>query len=625
MSSDLIYGFNGKYLDIDLSSGRSKEVRIPKYVLRRFLGGRGLGTYILWRELGRRWGEVDPLSPDNLLVLVTGPLTGYFPGGNKLVVTGKSPLSNGVVGSAVSTDLSVELKACGYDAVVIRGASKDPTYLLITDDGAELRDASKLWGLKSSEFLLALKEELKDVVKGGLSTLPTIYIGPAGESLVRVAAVMSRLTHAAGYGGYGAVMGSKKLKAVVAISRKPLPKVANTSKVKELWFKVIKVVSERTLELRRWGTSPAIWRVGAVTSSEPIRNWREEWHDVKELSHSIFSAFWVKRVWSDWSCPIGCMKLCRVVIDEETYLTDGPDYELGAYLGTNLGVFKPEEIIALSSLIDELGLCGIQAGNTLALVIELMEEGIIREDELGFKVSWGDFKGITKLIELMVRREGLGDLIAEGTYRLAKELSRIKGKDLMKYAVQVKGIAVGAHGVRSGKDYPQPIAYAASVQGGDHTSVAGLPLKSRESETWRVFVDSLGACMFVTYQLSDEELIEYLNAVTGWLVSKDEVYEEIAPRVLTLQRILLLIGGPDIKWDPRVDDDNPPRFYKPLPTGPYKGSTVKREEVKSKLREYYLSLGWDEYGIPTEETLRKLGLEDTIDLVKNIRIRLINY
>ncbi len=609
-------GVNYRYLEVDLSRCSYRVVELPRRVLRDYLGGRGLGTYILWRELGREWGDVDPLSPRNVLVMATGPLTGYFPGGSKLIVTGKSPLSNGVVGSAVSTDLSVELKACGYDALVIKGASKDPTYLLITDEGIEFRDASKLWGLGGTELIKSLSRELVDL---GIYSLPMVYIGPAGESLVRVAAVMSKLTHAAGYGGYGAVMGSKKLKAVIAKSRKPLPKVANSSKVKELWYRVIESVAKKVSEFRMWGTSPAVWRVGAVTSSEPVMNWREEWHDRRELSHNVLSSFWVRKVWSDWSCPIGCMKLCRVVINGETYLTDGPDYELGAYLGPNLGIFNPEELAALSGLIDDLGLCGIQVGNTLGLVLELLSEGVLTKDEVGVDVSWGDFRGVKELIELMVRRVGFGRLMGEGTYRLAKEVSRVKGRDVMKYAVQVKGIGVGAHGVRSGKDYPQPIAYAASVQGGDHTSVAGLPLKSRNSEAWRVLIDSLGICMFVAYQVSDEELINYLNAVTGWFVSTDEVYEVIAPRVLAIQRVLLLIGGPDVRWDPRVDDDNPPRFYEPLPTGPYRGSKVDREEVRKALREYYYSIGWDEYGIPTEETLRKLGLNELIPIANELR------
>lgn len=617
-----MHGVHGKYLEIDLSSERSREVKLPLKVFRMFIGGRGLATYILWKELGSKWEKVDPLGPENLLIIMTGPMTGYYPG-IKLTISGKSPQSNGVVGSTISSEVAVELKAAGYDGIVIRGVAKDPVYIYIEDDKVEIRSAEKLWGKRGLEFLKALRDELCSEPKWGLEPPPpALYIGPAGENKVRTAAVMSKLAHAAGYGGYGAVMGSKKLKAIVVKGNGPLPRIAKPDKLEELKNNVMEKILKQK-GFRQWGTTQGIWSVGYVTSSEPIKNWLEEWHDKLEVSHIVFEGgYWIKNPWADWGCPLACMKVSRAVIGGKEYFTDGPDYEMGAYLGPNLGIFSAKEIVALSALADELGLCGIQTGNVMAFAIELFERGILTVDDVGYELRWGDFNCARKLIEDIAYRRGIGDLLAEGTYRAAVKIKELKGVDVLKYAVQVKGIAVGAHGIRSRKDYPQPIAYAASVQGGDHTSTAGLPKNSRESEIWNVFVDSAVICMFTAFAVDDNTIIEYLNAVTGWAVTREELYNEIGPRILSLQRILLLLGGPDVYWDPRVHDDNPPRFYEPLPTGPYKGSTIQKEEVVKKLREYYAELGWDEYGIPREDTLKKLGLTDAIPLVNKIKSRL---
>jgi len=607
-----LFGSWGRLLRVDLSTGRVSTEEIHPMTYRMYVGGRGLATYLLWRELGRKWRDVDPLGPENILTVLTGPLTGYYPG-IKLVVSGKSPQSGGVVGSAVSSHVAYAIKAAGYDGIVVSGASRDPVYLYVKDDSVEVRDASKLWGLRGLELVRALRDDVG-------RDLPSLYIGPAGENLVRTAAVMARWFHAAGYGGYGAVMGSKRLKAIVVEGSGPLPPVANRDDFAKLRYEVIDKVAARTT-FRRWGTTSGLWRVGYETSSEPIRNWQEEWHNREEFSHApIERKHWVKNPWADWGCPLACMKVSRAVVDGVIYLTDGPDYEMGAYLGSNLGLFEVDKVIALSAIADDLGLCGIQVGNVVGFAVELFERGMLTEDDVGYTLRWGDFKSLKKLLEDIAYRRGFGAVLAEGVYRSAVEIAKRKGlpvEEVLKYAVQVKGIGVGAHGIRSRKDYPQPIAYAASVQGGDHTSVAGLPANSEESEVWSVFLDSAVICMFTSVE--EDTVLKFLNAVTGWSVTKDELYGTIGPRILSLQRILLLLGGPDVRWDPRKHDDNPPRFYEPLPTGPYAGSLVPREEVSKNLVEYYRQLGWDDLGIPTEETLRKLGLYDAVDVVRALR------
>jgi aldehyde:ferredoxin oxidoreductase len=277
-----------------------------------------------------------------------------------------------------------------------------------------------------------------------------------------------------------------------------------------------------------------------------------------------------------------------------------PDYENEAYLGPNLGIFDPGEAIHMSALFDNLGLGAINTANTLGFTAELYQRGILTKEELGFELEWGDADAFTKLAYLITERKGIGDILAEGTYRAARQLGEMKGVNLMPYVVHVKGITIGAHGTRSGKDYTKDHGYAASVQAGDHTSIADDDMEAD-------FTHSAVVCMFA---YSGEILWEYAQAVTGWELTKDRWNQELAPRIMVIQRAALLVAGPDVFWDPDQDDDNPPRYYEPLPTGPYKGQAADRIDMKQKMQKYYSNLGWDERGIPTTERLRELGLED---------------
>lgn len=617
-----MFGMWGRILDVDLNTNTSRVVEVSEDTLKKFIGGRGLAAWLLWSELGRKWEAVDPLGPENLLLVLTGPLTGYYPG-VKLVVSGKSPQSNGVVGSTVSSELAIDLKAAGYDGIVLRGSSETPVYIYVDEGGAQIRDATKLWGLGGLKLVKALNDLLSSELKidKGLDVMPSyIYIGPAGENLVRTSVVMSKLTHAAGYGGYGAVMGSKKVKALVVKGSGPLPPIYDSEKFVKMWRDLLEELRDRMKTFRYWGTTRGLWSTGYKTSSEPIKNWLEEWHNVRSFTHEVLErTCWIRNLWSDWGCPTTCMKVSRVFENGIAYVTDGPDYEMGAYLGSNLGVFDASSVVKLSALADELGLCGIQTGNVLGFAIELFERGYLTQEEVGCELRWGNVECVEKLMKDITYRRGLGEFMAEGTYRAALKLSTLKNVDLLKYAVQVKGVAVGAHGVRSGLDYPQKIAYAGSVQCGDHTSTAGMPVKSTESEAFSAFLDSAVVCIFNTTEV--EKLTAYLNVVTGWSFTEDELYVS-GVRILTLQRILLLLGGPDVFWDPRIHDDNPERFYEPLPTGPKAGEMPKREDVKNELRKYYSELGWDEWGIPKEDTLEELGLNELAGEVGRVRERL---
>jgi len=615
-------GYAGKFLEIDLSKEQIKDITITESVLQAYLGGRGLATKILWDRLGDSWAKVDPLGPNNMFLALTGPMTAIYPGA-RICCSGKSPLSNGTVGSTASTEFAAELKMAGYDGVIVTGKANRPVYILVTDEGGEIRSASHLWGKLGEDTIRILNKEVTEELTKrkpniGLWREPgMIYIGPAGENRVRNAAVMTKICHAAGYGGYGAVMGSKNLKAIVAKGRSKLPEVDAPEAVKLLWKEVHRhLIAENGF--RRMGTGYAGYSVGADTSSEPIRNWQEEWHDERRFGGPSFETrYWVKKLWSDFNCTTSCMKLSCIKTGRwKGDITDMPDYELQAYCGTNLGIFDAGDNIHISTVIDNLGHSGINGPNTMGFAAELYQRGILTKKDLGFELKWGDAAAFEKLAWLIAKREGIGDILAEGTFRAATKISKMKGVDVAPYAVHVKGIEIGAHGTRSDADYTHDISYAANVQGGDHTSVAVDGYSELSSA---VFTDSAVICNFCFFWVPRALVFDFAKAVTGFPITMESWKKENGPRIVALQRALLLLGGPDITWTPIEDDENPPRFYEPLPSGPHKGKTTSRDQVKQKRQVYFETLGWDERGVPKKETLEKLGLNDLEPAMKELR------
>jgi aldehyde:ferredoxin oxidoreductase len=615
-------GYAGKFLEVDLSSETITELILEDNVLEQYIGGRGLATKILWDRLGHKWETIDPLGPENILLILAGPLSGFFPG-CRICVSGKSPQSNGVVGSTVGGEFAVELRSAGYDGIIILGKASKPSYLFITNSKAEIRDASHVWGKEGKQtFTILTREGRKELNKrfplyGEWKEPAVLYIGPAGENQGRMAAVMSKWAHAAGYGGYGAVMGSKNLKAVVAKGTGPLPEVVDMKAMMALTSEVDEV-GYSCDSFRRWGTSAAGYETGNIVSSEPVRNWQEEWHDHRSLGVSKFEhRFWLKRGWADFGCPIGCLKISMVKTGPfKGAIGDNPDYELQAYLGTNLGIFNPDETLYMVSLVDDLGLCGIQVGNALGFAAELYQRGILSKNDLdGIDLKWGDAQAFAALVKKVAFREGIGDLLAEGSYRAAIKIQELKKKDVMQYVVHEKGIAIGAHGVRSGKDWVSDISYPCCVQAGDHTSTAYLPLAHHNSELHTILCDSGVYCFFTTMNLRDNLEFDFLKAVTGWEIGPEEWYGTVARRILHIQRTLLLLGGPDVTWDPKIHDTNPPRFCEPLPSGPYAGKKVEKEKFEESKQEYFEEVGWDKNGLPNSKDLKRLGLEDVDKLI----------
>jgi aldehyde:ferredoxin oxidoreductase len=357
------------------------------------------------------------------------------------------------------------------------------------------------------------------------------------------------------------------------------------------------------------------------TAASPLETGRKKWHDERSFGVDHFERrVWIKRYWGDYGCPTTCLKVACVRDGSlKGAITDNPDYENQAYLGTNLGIFEPEDNVYLVSKADDLGLCGIQCGNVLGFTAELYQRGILTKEDIGFELKWGDTIAFGRLMEIIANRQGLGDILAEGSFRSAVKLGKMKGIDLLPYALHVKGVAVGAHGIRSGLDYVHPAGYATSVQGGDHTSVGdSTPDELAGDLNWG-FLDSAVICGFNVQPENSHLVWEMFRAITGWNITKEDWDKTLGVRMLTIQRTVLLVGGPDYSWIPDKDDDNPPRWYEPLPSGPYKGKVVDRNEVISRKKKYYESLGWDERGIPTVETLKQLNLMELNDILSTIK------
>ncbi len=612
-----MFGYAGKFLEADLSSRTTKDVKFDESILKQYIGGRGLAAKILWDRLGDHWDKVDPLGPENILLLLAGPLTGYYPGA-RVCASGKSPQSNGIIGSTVAGEFPVELRCAGYDGVIITGRASSPVYIYVKDGKAEIRDARHIWGKGRIETTKTLTREIKAELEKKYSRTrewkepAMVYIGPAAENKVRPTAVLAKWTHGAGYGGYGAVMGSKNLKAVAATGTGPLPEAADMERVKVLIEKVCQGCYTNDA-MRRWGTGAAGYTVGADTSSEPVRNWQDEWHDEKQFGVDKFEErVWVKRYWGDFGCPTTCLKVAFVKNGPfKGAISDNPDYELQAYLGTNLGIFTPEENVYLTDVIEDLGFCGIQGGNILGFAAELYQREILTKEDLGgIDLKWGDAKAFAALAEKIAKREGIGDILAEGTYRAALKIGEMKDRNVLQYAVHEKGVAIGAHGTRSGLDFVSPIAYPCSVQAGDHTSAASLPVDGPFSEMSVALMDSAVLCWFNVFAAPKGIVFDFIEAVTGWRVTPRLWYKQMAPRILSIQRAALLLGGPDARWNPKVDDDNPPRFYEPLPSGPHAGRTTDRDKVAEMKVEYYKRVGWTRRGKPRKTVLKKLGLQD---------------
>jgi len=603
-------GICGKLLEIDLTSGKTKNAPISDEMVETYLGGRGLGARLLFDRLP---AKTDPLSPENVLIFLTGPLTATMvPGSSKFVVITKSPLTHGWCDSYSSGRISVELKKAGYDGMVIRGKSNHPCYLRIDDKGVEIREANLFWGRDSFETEKRLRESERDAPVGVSS------IGPAGEKLSRFACINSDLYRQAGRGGVGAVMGSKNLKAIVVKGKRAVG-LHDRKRVIELNRENYQRAKKSVVAQARmkYGT-PLTLNITHTGGILPTKNFQfGTWEKALEKIDSVGVH---KSLISHKAC-LSCFTHCSMItrVSEGKYKgseLEGPEYETLGMFGSNQLIDDLPTIIQANILCDKLGLDTISAGNVIGFIMECFERDLISPGETeGVEIRFGDREASLAAIEMMAYRQGFGDILAEGV----KVISERIGKESDQFAMHVKGMEFPAYEPRGA--FGAALSYAVSPRGACHRRawppakeiLGNYPPYTVEGKAEMVkglydencILHSLLVCDMPAkfIPLSHDDYSKYFEAVTGMPVSKED-FRVIADRIETLIKMFNVREG-----FARKDDALPYRtLHEPLPDGPAKGQFIGEENLNRMLDEYYALRGWDRLGIPREETLKKYQL-----------------
>lgn len=613
-------GYHGKMLRVDLTTQAISNEEIDESFCRRYLGGTGFIAYYLLNEVNP---GVDPLGPENKLIFALGPLTGLSLGGcARHAVGAKSPLTGGIAKSEVGEFWGAQLKRAGFDGIVIEGKAKRPVYLWIHNGEAEIRDAGHLWGMETKETQETIRSELGD------KKVRVAMIGPGGENRVRFACLMHGLFDAAGRGGTGAVMGSKNLKAV-AVRGDTMPAVNDIRAVKRLneWLKENRDMVRGFTDLGTGGPMPRFEILGNL----PVRNFRDSgFPGVDKISaHAVRDTV---RVGMEgcFACPVRCKKTVEVL---DPFQVDraygGPEYETLGALGSACGVENLKAICRGNALCNAYSLDTISTGMTIAFAMECFENGLLTvQDTDGIRLEFGNEDAMLQMIEQIARREGIGDLLAEGSARAAKEI----GKGAENFAIQVKKQELPMHEPRISKSLG--LGYMVNPQGADHMDslidvffsafreqpnviipdavplgFEPVPLDDigprkvalfKFFQAKRMVFDSLVVCDFLPY--SSTQLAELTSAVTGWSTTVME-HMRVAERILTAFRLFNVREG-----FKDSDDALPTRFFSPARVGPLADRSLTMEEMEAAKRYYYRLMGWDEKGVPLPGKLQELGI-----------------
>ncbi len=616
------HGYNGKILRVDLSTSNVSVDEHDDVWYRRYMGGAAMSAYYLLKEL--RPG-IDPLGPDNKLIMAMGVLTGIPVSGNaRSGVGAKSPMTGGIGKSEVGGHFNAELKHAGYDGIIFEGKAPKPVYLWIRDGVAELRDAGHLWGKGVLETEEAIKAEL------GERFARVASIGPGGEKLVRFASVAHDLKDAAGRGGMGAVMGSKNLKAVVARGKIP-PTYADPDTIKALGKAMAEAAPVRARGFHEYGTGAAMTAYN-LAGNIPTRNFQDGYFDNIEPITAVTLKETI-RIGMDacFACAVRCKKVVKV---DEPWAADpkygGPEYEtLGAF-GSSCGIDNLKAIARAHHLCHHYSIDTISTGTTIAFAFELFDRGILTTaDTDGLELRWGNADAMLKLLEMIGERQGIGDVLAEGTRMAARRI----GKGAEEFAIHSKGVEIAMHEPRL--KHGLGVGYAVANHGGDHgtglhdtffekdgpnlrdeAKPLGIlePMPANELSTrkvnlfaqlhrWRTLQDSVSYCYFVPW--THEEVYRLVNATTGWNTTVEELML-VGERAITMGRAFNVREG-----FTHADDTLPKRFFSP----PLKGALREKQQAldPAKLDEsihtYYYLMGWNpETGVPTRKTLERLEI-----------------
>jgi aldehyde:ferredoxin oxidoreductase len=619
----MLYGFRGKILRVDLEKEKIREQNVSEDDTRKYLGGRGLGAKILYDELEP---GIDPLGPRNLLLFMAGPLQGnVIPGHTRYVAMAKSPQSNGLGESHAAGSIGPEIKYAGYDGIVFSGVANGPVYLWLHDGEAELKSAKHLWGKTTHETEALIKEEV-NAARASVAS-----IGLAGENLVKFACIMSDLSRAAGRTGIGAVMGSKKLKAVAIYgSSKQIP-VAD----RETLIGLAKDYSQKLLstpaviDMQKYGTPSGVPGLNA-SGILPTKNYQTGLFEYADnISGETMTRTMQKGLYGCVGCPVRCWRV--VEVREGKYkgdFDDGPEYETVASLGSLCLNGNLEAVAFANHLCNLYSLDTISAGNAIAFAMECYDKKLLTErDTGGVSLNWGDPDAIIQMIEKIARREGFGNVLAEGVKKAAQTI----GKGANAFAVEVKGVEVPMHEPRGKKAVG--IMYATAARGAVHTDAAHDPGFERPNavpelglikaynrkdtagkakitarcQDAAAIMNSLIVCSFtgnITFRpLAIADYIKWLGAVTGFEYDVTELMT-LGERINNLTRAFNVREGMS-----RRDDYLPPRFSENMLSGASAEQRITRSDLDKMLDEYYELRGWDkETGKPTAAKLISLGL-----------------
>ena len=628
-----MFGLNGKILHVDLTNERFDIEEPDEKFYRKYVGGSCLGAYYLLKNMT---ANIDPLDERNVIVFSVSPTTGAaISGASRHCVTTKSPLTNTIASSEAGGYWAPEFKFTGFDAIVIKGKASKPVYLWIHDDSYELKDATNVWGKVTGEAQSIIRAELDD------QKARIALIGPGGENLVKYACISNELGHFNGRNGMGAVMGSKNLKAIaVRGSKKPI--FHNHDKIQE----IAKTAANRVKEIP---SAAAFKELGTNQNFEghtpmggvPTRNWTSgTFENVEKINAQALKNTVLKKTGTCWACFQSCKRI--VEVKEPPYVDPaygGPEYETVGMCGSNLGIDDLVGISKINELCSKYTLDTISTGGTIGFAMECFEKGIITvKDTDGLELNFGNTEAVIKLVEMIAKREGIGDLLAEGTARVAD----VWGPEAKKFAVHVKGKEFPAH-------MPQvkaslALAYACLPYGPDHVSsehdpaiasepisdrLKGLGFDSAEDPTelnyeksklvWITqcdysIVDSFSICQFIFGHwtiMNLDDLVEFINAATGWNTNLYELMQ------VGQRRIQMMHAFNQREGFSTIEDMLPEKLFSPLNNiGPSAGFKVDKDDFL-KAREYYYELaGWNpETGKVSIGRLRELGLDWVNDLL----------